>query len=73
MVEVGDFPGGPVVKNLPSNAGDMGSIPGQGTKIPHVTGQLPSPRATTREKPARHNERSCMPQLRPDLAKNKNK
>ena len=23
-----DFPGGPVVKNLPSNAGDMGSIPG---------------------------------------------
>ena len=27
-----DFPGGPVVKNLPSNAGNMGSIPGQGTK-----------------------------------------
>ena len=25
--------GGPVVKNLPSNAGDVGSIPGQGTKI----------------------------------------
>ena len=24
----GDFPGGPVVKNLPANAGDMGSIPG---------------------------------------------
>ena len=24
-----DFPGGPVVKNPPSNAGDMGSIPGQ--------------------------------------------
>ena len=23
-----DFPGGPVVKNLPSNAGDAGSIPG---------------------------------------------
>ena len=48
-----DFPGGPVVKNLPSNAGDMGLIPGQGTKIPHATGQL-SPRATTTE-PARHN------------------
>ena len=30
-----DFPGGPVVKNLPSNAGDVGLIPGQGTKIPH--------------------------------------
>ena len=27
------FPGGPVVKNLPSNAEDAGSIPGQGTKI----------------------------------------
>ena len=25
-------PGGPVVKNLPCNAGDSGSIPGQGTK-----------------------------------------
>ena len=35
-----DFPGGPVVKNPPSNAGDVGSIPGQGTKIPHATGQL---------------------------------
>ena len=23
-----DFPGGPVVKNLPSNTGDVGSIPG---------------------------------------------
>ena len=23
----GDFPGGPVVKNLPANAGDMGSGP----------------------------------------------
>ena len=25
-----DFPGGAVVKNLPVNAGDMGSIPGPG-------------------------------------------
>ena len=25
-----DFPGGPVVKNLPVNAGDMDSIPGLG-------------------------------------------
>ena len=32
-----DFPGGPVVKNLPSSAGDVGSIPGQGTKIPHAS------------------------------------
>ena len=29
-----DFPGGPVVKNLPSNTGEVGSIPDQGTKIP---------------------------------------
>ena len=34
------LPGGPVVKNLPSNAGDMGSVPGGGTKIPHAVGQL---------------------------------
>ena len=28
--ERGDFPGGAVVKNLPANAGDAGSIPGLG-------------------------------------------
>ena len=33
----GDFLGGPVVKNLPCNAGDESSIPDQGTKIPHAT------------------------------------
>ena len=43
-----DFPGGPVVKNLPSNAGDTGSIPGLGTRFPHAAGQL-SPHATTTE------------------------
>ena len=43
-----DFPGGPVVKNLPSNAGDVGSNLGRGTEIPHALGQL-SPCATTRE------------------------
>ena len=43
-----EFPGGPVVKNLLSNAGNTGSIPGQGTKIPHATGQL-SLCATTTE------------------------
>ena len=42
-----DFPGGPVVKNPPSNAEDVGSIPSQRTKIPHATGQL-SPQATTK-------------------------
>ena len=37
-----------MVKNPPSNAGDAGSIPGRGTKIPHAAGQL-SPRAATTE------------------------
>ena len=37
-----DVPGGPVVKNLPSNAGGLGSIPGWGTKMQHVRGQLSS-------------------------------
>ena len=41
-------PGGPVVKNPPSNAGDGRSIPAGGAKIPHAVGQL-SPRATTTE------------------------
>ena len=36
----GDFPGGPVVMNLPSNVGVMGLIPGQETKISHASGQL---------------------------------
>ena len=29
-----------MVKNLPCHAGDTGSIPGQGTKIPYAMGQL---------------------------------
>ena len=45
-----DFPGGPVIKNLPSSPGDMGLSPGRGTGIPHVAGQL-SPRAL---EPVRH-------------------
>ena len=43
-----DFPGGPVAENLPCNAGDSGSIPGQGRKISHATDQL-SPHTTIRE------------------------
>ena len=30
-----DFPSGPLIKNLPCNAGDAGSIPGLGSKTPH--------------------------------------
>ena len=44
----GDFLGGLVVQNLSSNAGDVGSVPGQGTQNPHAAEQL-SPRTTTRE------------------------
>ena len=50
-----DLPGGPVVRNLPCNAGDAGSISGQGTKIRHAVRQL-SLCATAREKPVCCNE-----------------
>ena len=33
----GAFPGGPVVKNSPSNVGSEDSIPGQGAKIPYAS------------------------------------
>ena len=55
-----DFPGGPVVKNLPCNGKDEGLIPGEGTKIPHAVEQL-SPLATTKK--------FICPQLNPDAAK----
>ena len=32
-----DFPGGPVVKTLPSSTGVVGLIPGQGAKMPHAS------------------------------------
>lgn len=35
-----DFPGGPLVENLPSKAGDEGLISAWGTKVPHATEQL---------------------------------
>ena len=34
--KVQDFPGGPVVKTSPSNAGGSDSIPGQGAKSLHA-------------------------------------
>ena len=34
--ESGAFPGGPVVKTSPPNAGDSGSTPDQGAEIPHA-------------------------------------
>ena len=32
-----DFPGGPLIKTSPSNAGGAGSISGQRTRIPHAS------------------------------------
>ena len=58
-----------MVKNLPSNAADVGSIPEWGTKIPHSPGQL-SPRAAARE--ARVSKRrASLLQLKPNAAKTK--
>ena len=48
MLNDRDFPGGPVVKNLPFNSGHTGLIPRWGTKIPHAARQL-SPCAATSE------------------------
>ena len=45
-----------MVKTLPCNAEDTGSIPGLRTKVPHAVGQLGLQVATT--KPACHHERS---------------
>ena len=63
-------------KTLPSNAGHVGSIPGQGTinKIPHAAGQLAhalqlwSLRATTGEASVPQ-RRVHVPQLGPDADK----
>ena len=40
-----DFPGGPVVENLPADAADMGSIPGPGRF--YMLQQLRVPATTT--------------------------
>ena len=66
MKRIRDFPGGLMVKNPPSRAGDLGLIPGGGSKIPrsgdnqvHVHSRR-SACAETREKPLR-----AMPRDRP--------
>ena len=35
-----NFSGGLLVENLPSSAGDVGSVPNQGSMIPHATERL---------------------------------
>ena len=67
----GTRPGGPVVKNLPSNAGDEGSIPDLGTKISHAAGQLSLPGSDWPLTPhlEEPQQRSWGSQLGPDAAK----
>ena len=60
MCHLRDFPRGPVVKNLPFNAGDVGSVPGEGTKILRATEQLSLGTATA--EPVCHNQ--CAPQAK---------
>ena len=50
-----DFPGGPVTKNPPFSAGNVGSIPGWGSRISHALG--------TKSCPPR--QKAHMPQGRP--------
>ena len=62
-----------MVKTLPSNAGNMGLIPDQGTKIQNAMGQL-SPGTVSRdagllESHALQLDTDCMPQQRPSTAK----
>ena len=58
-----DFPGGPVVKSPPANAGDVGSSPGLGR--PHMPrGMKPvSPRARTQQKEKPRQWEACTLQL----------
>ena len=63
----GDFSGGSVVKNLPCNAGNTASVPVEELRFPHTTEQISS-HATTAE-PLHHNERTHLPQPRPDTTK----
>ena len=39
-IELQDFSSGPEIKNPPCHAGDKGSIPGWGDKIPYAAEQL---------------------------------
>ena len=65
---LGDFPGGPVIKNLPLNAGDVGSIPSWGTKIPCAVEQL-SPRTVTMSPHATSRVHVLIRKIPPDATK----
>ena len=53
-----------MVKNLPSNVGDVGVIPGRENKIPHATGQL----ATTGKCARRKEDLAQQPPPKPSIA-----
>ena len=64
-----DFPGGLVVKNLPSSAWDVYFIPSQGAKILHEVGQLSPIDITTepthrKARVSKTQRRSCIMQVR---------
>ena len=63
MCHLRDFPCGPVVKNLPFNAGDVGSVPGEGTKILRATEQLSLGTATA--EPVCHNQTALQANAEP--------
>ena len=48
----GDFPGGPMVENLPPNAGDVGLTPGPGAWTTHAAEQQRLYTTTTEPTPA---------------------
>ena len=67
----GDFPGGPVVENLPANAGDMGSVPdpvrsheqwSNSARGPQLLSLPPEP-ALCNEKPRQWQAHAASPQL----------
>ena len=58
---VGDFSGGPAVKNPPCNPGNMGFIPDLGTKMPHATEKLSLWAVST--KPSQSRAQSLGPEL----------
>ena len=55
----GDFRGVTMVRNLPRNAGNKGSIPYQGTKTPGASEQLS--KSTSTAEPTHHNWSLCSP------------
>ena len=61
-----------MAKNLPSNAGDVGSIPGPVTKIPHAAGQ-PGLYVPQLEKATHYIKESAHQKGRHSVAKKKKK